>query len=80
MDRRSSFGWRRVDRTEKLTHHGFWLDGFEGMWIGGQVLVGGVWIGGVWVGSVWIGLRNSLTVGRIETEKWKLTHRGSDRD
>ena len=47
MDRRSGFGWRRVDRTEKLTHHGFWLDGFEGMWIGGQVLVGGVWIGGV---------------------------------
>ena len=75
MDRRSGFGWRHVDRTEKLTHHGFWLDGFEGMWIGGQVLVGGVW-----VGSVWIGLRNSLTVGRIETEKWKLTHRGSDRD
>ena len=63
MDRRLGFGRRCVDRTEKLTHCGFWLDGFEGMWIGGQVLVGGVWIGGVWVGSVWIGLRNSLTVG-----------------
>ena len=70
MDRRSGFGRRCVDQTEKLTHRGFWLDGFEGMWIGGQVLVGGVWIG----------LRNSLTVGRIGTEKWKLTHRGSNRD
>ena len=79
MDRRSGFGRRYVDRTEKLTHRGFWLDGFEGMWIGGQVLIGGVWIG-VGIGSVWIGLRNSLTVGRIEIEKWKLTHRGSDRD
>ena len=79
MDQRSSFGRRYVDRTEKLIHRGFWLDGFEGMWIGGQVLIGGVWIG-VWIGSVWIGLRNSLTVGRIEIEKWKLTHRGSDQD
>ena len=60
-----------MDRTEKLTHQGFWLDGFEGMWIGGQVLVGGVWIEGVWIRSVWIGLRNSLTMGRIGTEKWK---------
>ena len=71
MDRRSGFGRRCVDQTEKLTHRGFWLDRFEGMWIGGQVLVGGVWIGGVWIGSVWIELRNSLTVGRIGTEKWK---------
>ena len=66
MDRRLGFGRRCVDRTEKLTHRGFWLDGFEGMWIEGQVLVGGVWIE-----AVWIGLRNSLTVGRIGTEKWK---------
>ena len=52
---------RCVDWTEKLIHRGFWLDGFEGMWIGGQVLVGGLWIG----------LRNSLTMGQIGTEKWK---------
>ena len=71
VDRRSGFGRRCVDQTEKLTHRGFWLDRFEGMWIGGQVLVGGVWIGGVWIGSVWIELRNSLTLGRIGTEKWK---------
>ena len=75
MDWRSGFGRRCVDRTEKLTHRGFWLDGFEGMWIEGQVLVRGVWIG-----SVWIGLRNSLTVGQIGIEKRKLTHCGLDRD
>ena len=61
MDRRSGFGRRCVDWTEKLIHCGFWLDGFEGMWIRGRVLVRGVWIG----------LRNSLTVGRIGIEKWK---------